>query len=111
MVQSCISLRSAYNDELTVCNDFNWYLELNYTDVNTVALDVDTIYMQQVTSEGTYNAKLSSNASLSPESIMLISNGDMDGCLAACNGVAYSVLSMDSVSGMSNGVPDIISQR
>ena len=100
----------AYNDELTVCNGFNWYLELNYTDVNTTALDIDTIYMQQVSAQGTtHHAKLSSTASLSPESIMLISDGDMDGCLAACNGGAYSVLSMGSVSGMSNGLPDIIS--
>ena len=99
----------AYNDELSECNDFNWYLEINYNALNVAALDVNTIYLKQVTSEDSFHAKLVSEAEITPESIMLISDGDVKDCLAACNDGAFSVLEMESVSGMSNGVPDIIS--
>ena len=98
----------AYNFALEVCNNgFHWYLELNY--IHSSVLDVGTVYLEQSTPDGTFHAKLSSSEQVDPNDILLISDGDMTNCLSACDGGAFKVLTMETVSGAGAPIPDVIS--
>ena len=98
----------AYNDAFEVCNnEFHWYLELNY--IHSSVLDVGTVYLEQSTPNGTFHAKMSSSEQVDPNDILLISDGDMTNCLAACDGGAFTVLTMETVSGAGAQIPsDVI---
>ena len=96
----------AYEDPIGQCDDtFTWYLEVNY--IHTSDLDVDTIYLQVTDPNGNHHAKLSTEDSINPNQVMLISNGRPDNCLSIDGYADLSMLQMAPVSGLGGAIPTI----
>lgn len=104
-----------YEDELNFCGGFQWYLELNYDAINVGDLDLNSLYLKHVSGSDPSYAKITPGSDIAPLEILgpgtqfLISDGDLYNCLMKPNFSDFAISTrMDSVSGMSGGIPDEI---